>query len=287
METKFTEATAAAQGTVAPSSAAAGGALSEEWIREFPLFRDLAPARLQRLRQLLAIRHYYAGQSVYAYGDAGDTMAFLCKGTVEFGTKNATGNKVFFEVNEAGGFFGEVGFLHDARRSADATAKTEVFVLELHRDHLDTVLREFPEISSLLLRGMARRLSRSGDDIRGTITSARAEAALKQKGRLRGVVEFIGSLPFLYANTAVVLLWAVFHFLAPTGMRFDNYPFNFLALLLSIEALVVTTLVLKNQIHEEGEAQEREETHDRVNRETQRRLDELTAEIRKAPLGKP
>lgn len=261
------------------------GTLSETWVREFPLFRDLPPERLARLGQLLTMRHYPAGSRIYRYNDPGATMAFLCKGTVEFSTTDATGTSISFDRNEPGVVFGEVAVLHDGRRSADATARSEVFVLELHRDHLDAVWKEFPEVSAFLLRGMAQRLSRSGGDLRATVTSIRAGAAQKrtaQENRLRHIVEAVGSLAFLYVNGAVIVLWAAFHLLAPHRLRFDDYPFAFLGLLLSIEALIISTLVLKNQSHEAEEAQEREETHDRVNREILQRLDDLTAEVRLA-----
>lgn len=61
---------------------------------------------------------------------------------------------------------------------------------------------------------------------------------------------FIGSLRFLLAQTAATLLWIAFNSgaLERFGVRaFDPYPFQALTLVLSIEAIVLTALVLISQ----------------------------------------
>jgi uncharacterized membrane protein len=67
---------------------------------------------------------------------------------------------------------------------------------------------------------------------------------------------FMGTARFLLYMTAFVLLWLAFNALAPGPMRFDDYPFIFLTLMLSLQASYAAPLILL--------AQNRQEDRDRV-----------------------
>jgi uncharacterized membrane protein len=56
--------------------------------------------------------------------------------------------------------------------------------------------------------------------------------------------------------TLVVLVWIGWNFLAPDDLRFDDYPFIFLTLMLSLQASYAAPLILL--------AQNRQELRDRV-----------------------
>jgi uncharacterized membrane protein len=58
---------------------------------------------------------------------------------------------------------------------------------------------------------------------------------------------FLGTARFLVYMTAFVLSWVLWNSLAPRNLRFDDYPFIFLTLILSLQASYAAPLILLAQ----------------------------------------
>ena len=67
---------------------------------------------------------------------------------------------------------------------------------------------------------------------------------------------FMGTARFLIYMTLFVAVWLLFNWLAPGPIRFDDFPFIFLTLMLSLQASYAAPLILL--------AQNRQEDRDRV-----------------------
>jgi uncharacterized membrane protein len=67
---------------------------------------------------------------------------------------------------------------------------------------------------------------------------------------------FMGTARFLIYMTLVVAIWIGWNYLAPEQLRWDDYPFIFLTLILSLQASYAAPLILL--------AQNRQELRDRV-----------------------
>jgi uncharacterized membrane protein len=76
---------------------------------------------------------------------------------------------------------------------------------------------------------------------------------------------FMGTATFLIYMTAFVVFWLVWNLTAPADLRFDDYPFIFLTLMLSLQASYAAPLILL--------AQNRQEARDRVIAEQDRQAD--------------
>jgi uncharacterized membrane protein len=76
------------------------------------------------------------------------------------------------------------------------------------------------------------------------------------------IARFIGTGRFLVYMTLVVVTWVVWNVFAPDRVRFDNYPFIFLTLALSLQASYAAPLILL--------AQNRQTDRDRVQYEQDR-----------------
>ncbi len=86
-------------------------------------------------------------------------------------------------------------------------------------------------------------------------------------GRLsERIARFLGTGRFLVWMTAVIILWVAWNSLAPPDLRFDEYPFIFLTLMLSLQASYAAPLILL--------AQNRQDDRDRVNLEQDRKQNE-------------
>ena len=77
---------------------------------------------------------------------------------------------------------------------------------------------------------------------------------------------FLGTSRFLVYMTTFVLFWVIWNSLAPDNLKFDNYPFIFLTLILSLQASYAAPLILL--------AQNRQTDRDRVQNKEDRERNE-------------
>jgi uncharacterized membrane protein len=88
-------------------------------------------------------------------------------------------------------------------------------------------------------------------------------------GRLsERIARFLGTGRFLVYMTVTILFWIGWNVLGPRSLRFDEYPFIFLTLMLSLQASYAAPLILL--------AQNRQESRDRVQYERDREVDDRT-----------
>ena len=76
------------------------------------------------------------------------------------------------------------------------------------------------------------------------------------------IARFLGTGRFLVWMTLIVAVWIGWNFIAPRALRFDEYPFIFLTLALSLQASYAAPLILL--------AQNRQDDRDKVNMEQDR-----------------
>lgn len=79
------------------------------------------------------------------------------------------------------------------------------------------------------------------------------------------IARFMGGARFLLYMTLFVAIWIVWNLIAPDAARWDDYPFIFLTLMLSLQASYAAPLILL--------AQNRQEARDRVLAEQDRQAD--------------
>ncbi|MFD9126728.1 DUF1003 domain-containing protein [Kitasatospora sp. NPDC059571] len=76
------------------------------------------------------------------------------------------------------------------------------------------------------------------------------------------IARFLGTGRFIVWMSVVIVAWVVWNTLLPAAVRFDEYPFIFLTLMLSLQASYAAPLILL--------AQNRQDDRDRVNMEQDR-----------------
>ncbi|GAA2455964.1 DUF1003 domain-containing protein [Streptomyces mauvecolor] len=99
------------------------------------------------------------------------------------------------------------------------------------------------------------------------------------------IARFLGTGRFIVWMTLIIILWVAWNIFAPGFLRFDNYPFIFLTLALSLQASYAAPLILL--------AQNRQDDRDRVTHEQDRKQNErsiadteyLTREIAALRMG--
>ena len=218
-------------------------------LAKVPLFASLPENELKELANLLSPITYPVGTTLFRVGDPGDTMFIIASGSIRFFNRDPLGKEIALEeINN--GFFGEVAVLAGGVRTATAQVTVELDALELHRTDLEKFLKRHPRASMLLMGDMARRLSRAGDQMRQmiplNINSAWEKAESPLDRSIHRLAEHCASLPFLLGNVLFSFLWIVLN-LALKSRAFDHPPFSWLSLIITLEALSISTIVLYSQ----------------------------------------
>lgn len=98
-----------------------------------------------------------ASATIFLEGDLGTEMFIILDGRVRI-EKKIRGETHLLSTLEKGDFFGEMGVLENAPRSADAVADTECKLLAISGSRFDEMIRKNPEIAVRIIRKYATRL---------------------------------------------------------------------------------------------------------------------------------
>jgi len=193
-----------------------------------------------------------AGETIFRCGDPGDSLYIICSGEVEIFVLDDTGHKIFLEHCKAGDTFGELSLLDKGPRSASAAVTSDLEALRMDHATLDHFLRSHPAAALALLASMGRRLRVSADRLRRTASRNVNEVLEDQLPAVTRLVhwiaEFSGSVSFLNLNVILFFFWIVVNLgLVPYVPKFDPYPFGLLTMLVSLEAIILSGLVLISQ----------------------------------------
>jgi len=181
------------------------------------------------------------------------TCAFsiIERGNVEVWLTDTDGKKVILDVLGPGKFFGELAMLAGETRSASATSEGEVVTLELDRNEFFDFLRRRPDAALDVLMELGQRLKHTDDILRTRVTRNPNEADevnLSLGQRVADLIaDFSGSMPFLLINLIAFVIWIVINTLGPKSVQFDPYPFQFLTMSVSLEAIFLSIFVLISQ----------------------------------------
>ena len=221
-------------------------------LKEVPLFELLDDNERTELAAQLDIVNFAAGQTIFNYGEPGDAIFVISSGEVEVFFKNDTGERIVLEVATRGDFFGELSMLDSGTRSASVVAIQDTQALRLERGDLEKFLQIRPQAAMDLLAAMGRRHRTTVEQLRHTATRNVNEESEDHRTVIQKsadwIAEFAGSITFLLIHVAVFAFWLVVNWINVPGIpQFDPYPFGFLTLAVSLEAIFLSVFVLLSQ----------------------------------------
>ena len=135
-----------------------------------PMFELMDDNERASLAELLGTRQFDKGQTIFSFGDAGDTVYVVYSGRVEVYIENFEGQKIILRENEKGDVFGDISLLDGGPRTANAVAVEDTEVLSLDRDQLLELLEKHPHAGLDLLTVMGRRLRATNELLRTQVT---------------------------------------------------------------------------------------------------------------------
>ncbi len=230
-------------------------------LNEIEHLRELNSEEKAALADKIDLLRYSTGQSVFNYGDPGHALYIVRSGEVEIYVKNDQGEKIVLETSQPGDIFGEVALLDGGTRTAWVSALGDVELLRLDREHFEAYLRQCTPAALNLLSVAARRLRKSDEVIRRTVTRNVNDVAAEQGTILTrladAVPSFTGSIASLAFHAIFLGGWIAINLSVLGNIKaFDPYPFEFLSVMVSLEAIFLTLFVLTSQ--------NRQRTRDRI-----------------------
>lgn len=219
-----------------------------DMLGEVPLFALLDEHERAVLADRVDVVKFDAGAVLFKIGDPGASMYVLRSGEVEVFTKTKTGEEVVLERSGPGDFFGEISLLDEGPRTASARATTACEAIEIDRGDLDELFKLKPAAAMDLLAATGRRLRQTQTLLRNAATRNPNEEIKDERTVIMKVADWIaafsGSLTFLFIHLAIFAFWIGWNILLPKDKWFDGYPFGFLTLVVSLEAIVLSVFVL-------------------------------------------
>lgn len=221
-------------------------------LKEVPLFQLLDDHARTELAAQLDVVTFKAGETVFNYGEPGDAIYVISAGEVEVYFKNDTGERIVLEVSTRGDFFGELSMLDNGTRSASVIATKDTEALRLDRGDLEKFLQLRPLAAMDLLAAMGRRHRETVERLRHTATRNVNEETSDNRTMIQKgadwIAEFAGSIPFLLIHVGLFAFWLTVNWIQIPGIKqFDPYPFGFLTLAVSLEAIFLSVFVLLSQ----------------------------------------
>lgn len=212
-------------------------------------FQSMDDDERQALAGVMDLREARAGEIVFREGDVGDSLLCVVDGQLDTLVKDNAGQEIVLAEVGPGDVVGEMSMLDGRPRSATLRCTDDARLLVLERDDLLAVLPRAPHMALDMMAQMASRARKVDDLLRSRVArNVNEEVAVRQTAVERvadAIAAFAGSLPFLALHAVWFGAWILWNTLRPNA--FDPYPFGFLTMVVSLEAIFLSVFVLLSQ----------------------------------------
>jgi CRP/FNR family cyclic AMP-dependent transcriptional regulator len=216
------------------------------FLAQISLFQQLDDDERGVLAQVMAERQVAPGETLFRAGEPGDAMFIVHSGKVDLFVKDKAGQKILLHTAEAGEFFGELSLLDGGSRTATGVAVTTTALWILDREDLQQLFRKRPDAALDMLAAMGRMTRKANSLLQARVSRNVNEQVEEERDNIvlrvaDWVANFSGSITFLVIHVFFFASWIVFN---ATPMRFDPFPYNLLTMTVSLEAIILSTLLL-------------------------------------------
>jgi len=221
-------------------------------LKEVAHLQELSDSERAALAERLELLHYKVGDSIFNFGDPGHALYIIRSGEVEIFVKNDQGEKVVLETSKAGDVFGEVSLLDNGTRTAWVTAVSDAELFRLDREHFEDYVKQYTPAALNLLSVIARRLRKTDEVIRRTVTRNANEVSEEQGTLITRIADAVpaalGNLSSTFLHALFFGSWIVINLGLFRGFKvWDPFPFGLMSDIVSLEAIILTLFVLTSQ----------------------------------------
>lgn len=229
-------------------------ATRSELLGEVPFFSLLDDAERATLAERVDVVRFAKGQQLFSQGDPGGSLFVVVEGAVEIWIRRHDGGRVVVETARRGEFFGEISLLDGGARTACATAVEDTELLMVDRGDLDELFRLKPAAAMDLLSATGRRLRETSRLLRSGAAKDINEETEDNRSTVERmadwVTKFSGSIPFLVIHIVLFTVWIALNVMPLDASflgGFDPFPFGLLTMSVSLEAIILSVLVMLSQ----------------------------------------
>ena len=134
-------------------------------LRNVPLFSLLPVHQLLLLTQVLLRKPYPRNSTVVAAGDPSDALYVVISGRLKVMMSDKEGREVILAILDQGDFFGEMGLIDQAPRSATVVAMESCELLTITRADFTKCLQKNFDLAMNVIRGLVKRLREADSKI--------------------------------------------------------------------------------------------------------------------------
>ena len=127
-------------------------------LKAVPLFASFPEDQLRLLTPVITRRSLPRSTTVMASGDPTDSLYIVLSGRLKVMMSDAEGKEVILSILGPGEFFGEMGLIDDAPRSASVVSIEACELLSIAKRDFKKSLAENFEMAQAVMRGLVRRL---------------------------------------------------------------------------------------------------------------------------------
>jgi uncharacterized membrane protein len=216
------------------------------FLAQISLFQQLDDDERSVLANVMAEKQVTPGETLFRAGEPGDAMFVVQSGKVELFVKDKAGQKIVLHTAEAGEFFGELSLLDGGSRTATAQIIEAGTLLMVDREDLQQLFRKRPDAALDMLAAMGRMTRKANSLLQARVSRNVNEQVEEERDNIvlrvaDWVANFSGSITFLVVHCAFFAAWLTFN---ATSMAFDPFPYNLLTMTVSLEAIILSTLLL-------------------------------------------
>jgi len=250
------------------------------FLAQIHLFAQLDDDERGVLAQVMSERSLAGGEVLFRIGEPGDSMFIVQTGAVELSVQDTAGQKIVLHTARSGEFFGELSLLDGGSRTATAVGVEATSLLVLDREDLVQLFRKRPDAALDMLAAMGRMTRKANALLRERVVRNVNEEVQEERGSVvlrvaDWVANFSGSITFLLVHVGIFSLWILLNIGLIPGTDFDPFPFGLLTMAVSLEAIILSTLLLFSS--------NRQSAHDRIRSDVEYEIN-LKAELEVAHL---
>ncbi|HXZ50652.1 MAG TPA: Crp/Fnr family transcriptional regulator [Burkholderiales bacterium] len=127
-------------------------------LRAVPLFAGFPEEQLRTLTTMVNRKSLPRGAMVMAAGDPTDSLYIVISGRLKVMMSDADGKEVILSILGPGEFFGEMGLIDDAPRSASVVCIEACELLSIAKRDFNKCLSDSFEMAMAVMRGLVHRL---------------------------------------------------------------------------------------------------------------------------------
>lgn len=127
-------------------------------LKNVPMFAGFPDESLRLLATLVTRKSVTRGTTIMVAGDPTDSLYIVISGRLKVMMSDAEGKEVILAILGSGEFFGEMGLIDDAPRSASVVSIESCELLCVTKRDFKRCLAENFEMSMAVMRGLVKRL---------------------------------------------------------------------------------------------------------------------------------